>query len=207
MTDEHDTPDIPGLDLEPAALDGHTIEELTDYLEAGRAPRDASIEDSPGCRIALDALERLHGLAPDLIESDASAEPAADDGWVKRILAGIAIDARAGRRIPFGIPDESCDLGITEGAVRGIVRAAEGAVPGALIGRCRLDGDVTAPGEPVRVRVDASVPYGLPIPEMADRLRAEIAERLRRHTDLNVDGVDVTVHDIQLFPSSEEEDR
>ena len=37
-------------------LDGHTIEELSDYLDAGRTPVDASIEGSPGCRIALDAL-------------------------------------------------------------------------------------------------------------------------------------------------------
>lgn len=207
MTDEHDTPDLPTLGVEPESLDGHTIEELADYLDAGRRPRDASIEASPGCRLALDALDRLRGLTPELIDADTAAEPAADEGWVQKILAGIALEARAGRRIPLVAPDAHADLGITEGAVRGIVRAAENVVPGALIGRCRLDGDVTAAGGSVRVRVDASVPYGGPIPDMAERLRVEIAERLRRHTALNVTAVDVTVHDILQFPSSEEEDR
>ncbi|HLS91954.1 MAG TPA: Asp23/Gls24 family envelope stress response protein [Microbacterium sp.] len=203
MTDEHDSPDLPCLGFEPEELDGHTIEELSDYLDAGRSPRDASIEQSAGCRLALDALERLRGLTPDLMEADAAAEEQADEGWVQRILAGITLDARAGRRIPFRADD--ADLAITEGAVRGIVRAAEGAVPGALIGRCRVDGDVTEPGAPVRVHVDASVPYGRPIPDMAEQLRAEIGERLRRHTDLTVAGIDVTVHDIQTFLDAEEE--
>ncbi|WP_110590477.1 Asp23/Gls24 family envelope stress response protein [Microbacterium suaedae] len=207
MTDEYDSPRRQRLDFDSETLDGHTIEELSDYLDAGRAPRDASIEASPGCQLALDALERLRGLTPELIEADAAAEEPADEGWVQKILAGITRDARAGRRIPLEAHDAYADLGITEGAVRGIVRGAESAVTGALIGRCQLDGDVTIPGEPVRVRVDASVPYGRRIPDMADRLRDEIARRLRRHTDVNVVAVDVVVHDIQLFPSSEEEDR
>lgn len=197
MNDDHENPDLRGLGLDPADLDGHTIEELGDYLEAGREPRIASIEESPGCQLALDALERLHGLGGALMSADTAAEPAVEEGWVDRILSGIAMDARAGRRIPFASDDPAVELAITEGAVRGLVRAAEEAVPGVLVGRCRLEGDVTTPGAPVRVEIDASVLHGEPILGLADRLRAEVDARLRRHTELTVAAIDVTVKDIR----------
>lgn len=207
MNSEHDARELGGLALEPEDLDGHTLEELSDYLDAGRAPADPSIDRSPGCRLALDALERLRTLTPELLAADTAAEPEPDEGWVEKILAGIALDARAGRRIPIPAPTTHADLGITEGAVRGLIRAAESAVPGVLVGRCRLDGDVTEPGAPVRVRVEVSVPYGVPIPDLVERLRAEIASRLVAHTDLDVTGIDITVHDIQKLTHLTEEDR
>lgn len=204
MTRDDDAAEPRRLGLEPEDLDGHTLDELTDYLEAGRTPADPSIERSPGCRIALDALARLRTLTPALVVADLAAEPEPEESWVQRVLSGIALDARAGRRIPLSAGESGeADLGITEGAVRGLVRAAEAAVPGVLIGRCRIDGDVTRPGAPVRVRVDASVPYGQPIPAMAERLRAHIAERLRAHTELEVVGIDIAVHDIRRIPGSE----
>ncbi|MBO0981916.1 Asp23/Gls24 family envelope stress response protein [Microbacterium sp. SD291] len=193
MTDDHE---LHRLGLERADLDGHTIEELADYLDAGRSPADASIDGSAGCQLALDALERLHGLTGRLIAADAAAQGAVDESWVDRVLSGIALDARAGRRIPFASdPDE--DLAITEGAVRGLIRGAENALPGVLVGRCRLDGDVTLPGEPIRIGLDASVPYGEPITRLAERLRAEVDDRLRTHTELNVVEIDIMVRDIR----------
>lgn len=191
------------LGLDADDLDGHTLEELSDYLESGRTPRDPSIEGSAGCRLALDALERLHGLAGGLLEADAAAEPPADDAWIARVLGGIAMDARAGRSIPLS-SDAGASLSITEGAVRGIVRSAENDVPGALVGRLVLRGDVTEPGEPIVVGVDVSVPFGRPIPLLAEEMRAAIARRLRLHTELNVEAIDVTVHDIRTLPAEEE---
>jgi uncharacterized alkaline shock family protein YloU len=193
MTHDHDARET--LGFEPEDLDGHTIEELADYLESGRMPPVPSIEQSAGCQLALDALERLHRLTPELVAADAAAEPEPDESWVQKILGGIVLDARAGRRIPLAAPAHA-DLGITEGAVRGLIRAAENTIRGVLIGRCRLDGDVTVPGSPVRVDIEVSVPYGPPIPRVSDRLRAEIARRLAAHTELNVTGIDITVHDI-----------
>ncbi|MGO2112936.1 MAG: Asp23/Gls24 family envelope stress response protein [Pseudoclavibacter sp.] len=198
---EHDTPDLPPLGLEPDDLDGHTIEELSDYLDAGRTPIDASIEQSPGCRIALDALERLRALTPDLIESDEEDEPEPNEGWVRNILENITLDARAGRRIPIVSEAKNADFGFTEGAIRGVIRAAETSVPGVVIGRCRLEGDVTVPDAPIRIRVDVSVPYGEPIPGMVDSLRAEIGAALESHSTLNVTAVDITVHDIHELPN------
>lgn len=201
MSDDHDIPDRRRLGLEPTDLDGHTIEELTGYLDAGRQPLDPSIEESAGCQLALDALERLHGLGGELIDADAAAAPEVEAGWVDRILAGIAIDARAGRRIPFATPDPHADLAITEGAVRGFIRSAEEAVPGLLLGRCRLDGDVTAPGAPIRVEIEANVFHGESIPLVTDRLRAEVDSRLRRHTELNIVAIDIAIRDIQEVSS------
>ncbi|MEV4736028.1 MULTISPECIES: Asp23/Gls24 family envelope stress response protein [unclassified Microbacterium] len=202
---ENGTPDTGRLGFEPGDLDGHTIDELTDYLEAGRLPIDPSIEGSAGCQLALDALERLHGLGGELIDADAAEMPEVDDSWVDRILSGIALDARAGRRIPFGEPDDSVDLGITEGAVRGLIRSAENAVAGILVGHAALDGDVTVPGAPVRIVIDVNVFYGTSIPDAVEGLRAEVADRLHRHTDLVVAGIDVRVRDVQRVSRRTEE--
>lgn len=196
-----------GLGLDPELLDGHTVEELSDYLDAGRTPADPSIDWSPGCRIALDALERLRALTPELLAADTAAEPEPDEGWIQRILNGIALDAHAGRRIPLPASEPAGDLGITEGAVRGLIRAAENAVPGVLTGRCRLDGDLTDPGASILIQVEVAVPYGEPIPTVADRLRDEIARRLAAHTRLHVAGIDIAVLDIQPFTNQTGEER
>lgn len=216
MTSEYDTPGPSGTGPQPDELDGHTLDELADYLDRGRDPVDPSIESSPGCRLTLDALERLRALVPELIEDDLRGEPATDESWVERILAGIQLDARAGRSIPIPAASSgSADsvgcvepaLAITEGAVRGIVRAAEAAVPGVLVGRCRLDGEVTEPGAPIRIDVEISVPYGAPMVPLAARLRSEIRARLRFHTPVNVAGIDITVHDVSRPSSSRGDER
>ncbi|MGO4680824.1 hypothetical protein [Microbacterium sp. 2MCAF23] len=196
-----------GLGFEPEDLDGHTMDELGDYLDAGRTPADPSIDASPGCRIALDALERLRRLGPALLDQDTAAEPQADESWVRSIINGIARDARAGRRIPLSVAEPDDDLGITEGAVRGLIRSAGDAVPGVLIGRCRLDGDVTIPGAPIRIDVEASVPYGLPIVRLTQRLRTEIGDRLRTHAELNIAGIDIVVHDVRDLPKGGGDER
>lgn len=201
MTDERETREVRRLGLEPTDLDGHTLDELTDYLDAGRQPADRSIDESPGCQLALDALTRLQGLGAELFAAEAAAEPAVDENWVDRILSGIAMDARAGRRIPFDTSDPKADLAITEGAVRGLIRSAENAVPGLLIGRCRLEGDVTLPGTPIRVEIDASALHGQSIPKVAAELRAEVDRGLRAHTELNIVAIDIAIRDIREVSS------
>lgn len=201
MTDERETREVRWLGLEPTDLDGHTLDELTDYLDAGRQPADRSIDESPGCQLALDALERLQGLGAELIAAEAAAEPPVDENWVDRILSGIAMDARAGRRIPFESPDPHVDLAITEGAVRGLIRSAENAVPGLVVGRCRLDGDVTQAGAPIRIEIDASALHGQSIPKVAAELRAEVDRGLRAHTELNVIAIDIAIKDVREVSS------
>ncbi len=192
------------LGLGPEDLDGHTIEELSEYLEAGRLPADPLIDESAGCQIALDALERLRDLTPQLFAADTAAEPEADELWVQRILKDITLDARAGRRIPIASAAPNADAGITEGAVRGLIRSAEREVPGVLVGKCTLEGDVTRVDEPIRVSVEMSAPYGASMTTLADRLRSEIRANLVAHTTLHVTAVDIVIHDIQYIATQTE---
>lgn len=203
MNPEHEEPGVGGREWDAEDLDGHTIEELSDYLDAGRTPRNESIERSARSRIALDALQRLRRLTPRLMEEEAAKEERPDEGWVRRILSSISSESRAGRRIPLAAGEDGDDLGITEGAVRGVIRAAESAIGGVVVGRCRLVGDVTAPGEEIRAVVDASVLYGIDIRGVAQRLRDEVRRRLNEHTDLNVVGVDVRVKDVHASDPGE----
>lgn len=197
-----DVPDLPeelraaGLDVDD--LDGHTIEELAEYLDAGRTPPDPSIDESAACRLALHAMERLRGTAGELFAAEVAAEPEADAGWMQRIMTGIALDAHAGRRIPIDHPSPDADLGVTEGAVRGLIRDAEVEAPGVLIDRTRLDGDVTVPGAPIRIEVRCSVAFGQPIPRAAEQLRQAIGRRLAAHTHLNVIAIDLVIHDLRI---------
>lgn len=193
-------PEFQRIGVEPDDLDGHTIEELSDYLDAGRAPRNQSIDDSPGCQLALQAMARLRVLSHSLLESDVRAAPPLPESWVEKILGNIALDARAGRKIPISHLVPGAELAITEGAVRGIIRAAEAEVDGVVIGRCRLEGDVTISGQPITISIDASILWGEPIPAATARLRETIAAQLRKHTELTIAGIDVTIHDLHQLP-------
>lgn len=202
--DEHRPAAGPRFSLATADLDGHTIEELSAYLDAGRHPLDPSIEASPSCQLALEAMERLRAVSGGLLAAEAAGEPTADASWVQRVLTGIALDARAGRRIPLRHPSPTADLAITEGAVRGVIRSAEADVDGVVVGRCRIDGDLATPDATVDLAVDVSVRVGLAIPRAAARLRAAIASRVRANTDLTIRTIDITVHDVHAAPSQEE---
>ena len=186
----------------PDTLDGHTIEELSDYLDAGREPRDPSIENSPGCQLALESLARLRSSTWAVLEAEAK-NTSNDDAWLGRVMASIAREAHAGRDIPIAHPDPSVSLAVTEGSVRGLVRAAGDGIDGALIGSCTLVGDVTVPGEPIDVSATVSVEFGQNLPAVAQAIRERIAETLARHTELNVHSINVTVSDVHPAPPTE----
>ncbi|MFK3671985.1 Asp23/Gls24 family envelope stress response protein [Leifsonia aquatica] len=177
-------------------IDGHTLDELSDYLAAGRQPADPTIDDSPQCRAALTALERLGRATQDLLDEEAAASPA-DDDWVGRILTGIRLDVQSGRRIPIAHPDPAADLALTEGAVRALVRGVGDEIDGVLVGRCRLDGEVETPGAPVAVHLEISVRYGVSMTETAEAVRNAVAAELARHAELTITSVDVLVTDVR----------
>lgn len=195
MTD----PLLPGDDM----IDGHTLDELSDYLERGRTPVDPAIEGSAECRAALEALERLSRTTRTMLEADAANRPA-DDGWVARILDGIRLDVQAGRRIPVAHPDPGADLALTEGAVRALIRGVGDGIDGVIVGRTRIDGDVETLGAPVDVHVEISVRYGEPFAGLAGRMREAVVAELARHAELTVAAVDVTVTDVRDREPEEE---
>ncbi|WP_200919324.1 Asp23/Gls24 family envelope stress response protein [Curtobacterium sp. Leaf261] len=185
-------------DLDPALLDGHTVDELTDYLDAGMLPADPSIDDSPVCQNALAAIARVRAASRGSLDAAALDEAPADDSWVGRILSNISMEARAGRDIPFRSTAPTQHGVITEGTVRSLLRRAGDTVDGLLIGRCALEGDVTVVGEPIRVRITASVLWGNPIHEAVDRLRTAVTHELLEHTELVVEAIDVEIRDVLL---------
>ena len=198
------TDNEPMLDgLNPEDLDGHTIEELSDYLDAGREPRDPGIENSPGARIALDALARLRNESWAMLEIEALDDPNRDQSWIKNVLANITREARAGRDIPVSHPDAQTVLNITEGSVRGLIRAAGDGLGGAIIGKVALDGDVSVPGAPISLEISASVPYGENLVALSQLLRDTITAELLVHTELNIDVVNVTIEDLHTDPTEE----
>ncbi|KZX21043.1 Asp23/Gls24 family envelope stress response protein [Rathayibacter tanaceti] len=183
--------------------DGIGIDELSDYLDHGRSPYDPAIEESPEHRRTLQALERVRTLSGALIDDDAARLPVPEESWFGSILAQVRREARAGRDIPFASVQPDVSLTITEGAVRGLVREAGDSVPGVLVGRCRLLGDVAEPGAEVVVELTISVFWGVPIARAAQQVRERVHSRLLTQTELRVSTIDVRVEDVYV-PGTEE---
>ncbi|UOQ59401.1 Asp23/Gls24 family envelope stress response protein [Leucobacter rhizosphaerae] len=188
-------------DETPTALDcGTTIERLTEYLESGRTPVDRHIESCPECLNALEALERVGRLSRDLIADDAARLPATSDGWFERILTTIHSELRAGRSFPISHPDPRVHITVTEGAVKALLRTTGDSLDGVYISRTQIEGDAETPGAPVEINLTASVRFGIPLPELADELRALAHDTLLRHTELNVTAVNIAVEDLHGTP-------
>lgn len=208
MRDDQESDAAEGLldGLDPEALDGHTVEELSDYLDAGRSPRNPEIENSPGCVIALDALARLRAATWSMLEAEAADDTARDEVWIKNVMENISREARAGRDIPISSVDPRVRLTLTEGSVRGLIRAAGDGVGGAIVGRVRLDGDVGVEGEPIAIDVTASGVFGRNLLQLAQEMRDVIGAALRQHTELNVTSIDVTIQDVHSRRTASTED-
>lgn len=189
------TPDVNAVPADDD-LDGHTMEELGDYLDRGRTPYDPSIENSAACRLALTNMARVQELSWSALERESQLDPDRDDAWITGLLDTIKTEIKSGRDVPIAHPDPTLRLALTEAAVRGMIRRAGDTMGGVVMGRCVLDGDVTTPGRPIRVDVTASIEFGLSVQATADQLRVRIAAALDEHTELDVVGIDVTIDDV-----------
>lgn len=179
------------------ALDGHTLEELADYVDRGRTPVDPTIEDSPGCRHAIAALERLRSVSTTfLTEGPAGAQP--DESWLAGLMSQISLDARSGADFTLITTPDGDEVVMTEGALRALVRAAGDEQPGFIVGRVRFQGDLSEPERPLVVRVDVVVGYGTRVGPEVVRLRAAVIERLTTHTMFRDVRVDIDVRDLLL---------
>ena len=174
------------LRLEPDDLDGHTIDELTDYLEAGCEPADPSIDDSPACRIALDALQRLRELAGEYL--DEASEPAGGRDWIGAVLAAIPLDARSGRRFPIPTDDLQVSAEVTEGAIRGLVRSIGDDVPGLLVGSVRLGDD-----RPASLTIDVALVHGAPLTDAVAVFRRGLQQVLPEQVPFPIGAIDIHV--------------
>lgn len=173
--------------LEPEDLDGHTLDELSEYLERDRRPVDPTIEDSAACQLALRALQQLRDLAAGYLDGESTAPPSGPD-WIPAVLARLPLDVRAGRRYEFPVLGDSLDAVITEGAIRGLARAIGDRVPGVLVGAVRL-GDVS----PVEFDIDIAVEHGIRIPSAATAYRHELGIALQRQVPFPVGAINIHV--------------
>ncbi|GAB3122430.1 Asp23/Gls24 family envelope stress response protein [Glaciibacter psychrotolerans] len=175
--------------------DEYPVEQLTDYLDRGRTPRDPQIESSPQAQMVLAALARLRSLSVPLIERDGELSAPLAQGWIATILSRLGTESRAGRMIPLSHPDPAVQLHVTEGAVRGLLRTVGDAVPGVLMISCSLAGEVTVPGALVTVNVAVSVYWRESIPSLIHLLRDALSRSLVDHTELHVAAINITVAD------------
>lgn len=183
----------------PRTLDcGRTIEELSDYLAADRTPPDPHIENCPECLNALQGLARVSQLSHDLLEQDVAELPPVPENWIQGIIANIRNEVRAGRSLPLHHPDERVSLSVTEGAVRALIRSVGDDIPGLVVGRCSLQGDVENLGAPIIVRITASIAWGQSVAALTASLRERVLEALHRHTELNVTAIDVEIEDVHV---------
>ncbi|MFP7832893.1 hypothetical protein [Marisediminicola sp. LYQ134] len=199
ITNDQASNDETASDVSPEpdeSIDGYSLDDLSDYLLRGRTPRDAAIEASPECRLALNALESVHAAAWASLERDAVADPHRDDTWISGLLDSIRGEVSGGREIPVGHPDATVRLTVTEAAVQGLIRRVGDSTDGVILGSTRFDGDVTTPGAPVAVTVTAAARFGSNLDAVAERLRGLVGAALAEHTELTVESIDVVIDDI-----------
>lgn len=178
------------LRLEPEDLDGHTLDELDDYLDRDRVPADPSIDNSPSCQIALGALQRLRDIAGDYLDRD-DASTGTDADWISSVLASLPFDTRAGRHFPYDTLAQHVHAHVTEAALRGLIRATGDDVPGLLIGT--VDIRVDESGQCADLWIEAAVVWGTSLPGTDAVLRTRLREVLPLHAPFAVGRIDLRI--------------
>lgn len=173
---------------------GYTLEQLGEYLDAGRTPANPAIDNNAECQAVLASLERYGTLSRDLVARDEVDGGPLGESWFGSLLSEIALEVKAGRDLPLSSVDPRTQLSITEGAVREFVRAAGDAVDGVLVGRCTL----SATDAGVAVTITISVQLGIPVRPAAEAVRQAVYSELLKHTELLIESVDVTVTDVHV---------
>ncbi|MGG7308492.1 hypothetical protein ACQXVK_15010 [Curtobacterium sp. AB451] len=172
-----------------------SLEELSDYLDADRTPARPDIDADPEASVALARLEVLRTASRDLLDADVAAT-AVDDGWIASVLASVRTTAHAGRDIPVPDEDPASTLVVTEGALRGLVRALGDEVPGVVVRRTRFTGELGTAGAPIDVEVSIAASTDGPVHLRAEALRTRIADTLAVHAPFVVRSLVVHVADI-----------
>jgi hypothetical protein len=175
---------------------GHSLADLSEYLDTGRIGDPGHLADCPECQSGLASLRSLSALGHELLDADTAAAGSGSDDWMKTILGNLRLELRPGRSIPLRSDSPEDVLTETEGSISALIRSVADALPGTAAGKCRLYGDVTRPGAPITVGVDLAVVYGHPLEDRAATLRWKLAAALARQTELNITAIDVTITDV-----------
>ncbi|MEV7091048.1 hypothetical protein AB0O07_35185 [Streptomyces sp. NPDC093085] len=192
---------------------GRRLLDVWEAWDAGEAAADPHLAHCPHCSAALADLAALD----DTVRRARAEEPDATDGAAEltgRVMDIVRLELRPGRTLPLGAPEE--DDWIVEAAAARAFRAAAETVPGVRAGSCRIT-PVEPPGGgggtggggtgsggtgriagrgPVEVRLEVAAGLVLPLWELAERVRARVAEAARDAIGIDVARVDVRVVDL-----------
>jgi hypothetical protein len=128
---------------------GHSLTDLSEYLDTGLIGDPGHLADCPECQSALASLRRLSALGNELLDADTAAAGSGSDDWMKAILGNLRLELRPGRSIPLRADTPGDVLTETEGAISALIRSVADSLPVTAAGKCRLYGDVTVPGAPL----------------------------------------------------------
>lgn len=180
---------------------GHSLAELSAYLDTGEIADPAHLDSCPECQAGLASLRRLSELGNELLTADVADAGSGSDDWMQTILDNLRLELRPGRSIPLRAADPQDTLWETEGSVSALIRSVADSFPGTAAGKCRLLGDITVPGAGITVEVEIAVVYGLAMEERAAALRNELAKVLEVQTELNIQAINITVTDVLELPA------
>ena len=186
---------------------GREVEEiLTQVAEDRGEQRDAHQQHCPHCQAALAEYDRL--WAP--LRALAAEQVTAPDSVVESALAAIR---GAVPHTDYGILESA--QGVTRISARVVVvtaRESAQRVPGVRVALSKhlaadpnhpagdTPAEVTAgvAGRSTAIEITLAADYGLNLPELGERVRAEVAHRVRQLTDL--EPVEITVLIDDVFP-------
>ncbi|MDX3850003.1 hypothetical protein [Streptomyces sp. AK02-01A] len=187
----------------PCGREPSTVREA---WEAGRTAGDPHLSECPHCAAALAGLAALEDAVRHARDA-ADPDPAVLTALTARIMDVVRLELRPGRTLPLGAADE--DTWIVEAAAARTFRAAAESLPGVRAGSCRIGAPdpagrsdpSTAPvgpavRGPVRVRLEVVAGLHWRLPELAEAVRARVAEAARDALGIEVSGIDVTVVDL-----------
>lgn len=192
---------------------GHSLAELSTYLDTGEIADPAHLRSCPECQAGLASLRRLSELGSELLSSDLADAGSGHDDWMQSILDNLRLELRPGRNIPLRTENPHDTLWETEGAITALIRSVADALPGTAAGKCRLHGDLaggesntadenSTSGAGIIVDVEIAVVYGHPMEERAAELRRELAKTLAFQTELTIEAINITVTDVLELPAA-----
>lgn len=161
-------------------------------------PAEQQLTPDPDRRRAERAEQRLRELGQQLLEHDERRSPDLA-GVIEAVTGQIRREARAGRDVPMPGTDDVDRLVVTEGALRGRLREVADDVPGVVVARCAVQGDLDDPGARIGARLAISVAWSLRLSEVAGHVRERVRAELVAQTGRPPGEIDVEVLDLHAF--------
>ncbi|MFD5986477.1 hypothetical protein [Streptomyces cyaneofuscatus] len=184
---------------------GRLLSDVWDAWDAGRTADDPHLAACPHCSAALAELTGLGEAVRRTCAEEPGVPEATTAAVTARVMDLVRLELRPGRPLPLGEPEE--DHWIVEAAAARLLRAAVDALPGVRAGSCRIAPlDPADPTGPVHVRVEVAASLDRSLPDLADAVRARIAEVADQDIGIRLGAADVLVVDILDDDDDDEDD-